>query len=89
MNVSAQLLLVVAIILLAANLVTVFLVSSARPAYAQAGRQCIGVSVTNCYDPKDHCTRQVACRAWSDGTVEFTWADEIKRDWKPWQTLSP
>lgn len=62
-QVSAQMLLVVAIVLLAANLVLMFAVHGASPAQAQA-RTCVGLAAAG---EGDH---WAIYRAWSDGTVD-------------------
>ncbi len=60
-QVSAQVLLVVAIVLLAANLVLTFAVHGATPAHA-ADRTCVGMAVD--------AGGNSVFRAWSDGAVE-------------------
>ncbi|MCE5239616.1 hypothetical protein LLH23_14165 [bacterium] len=66
MKMSAQGLLIAAVVLLAANLVVMLGVYGAAPAQAQPGRTCVGVAATCTADG----TNWVVYRAWSDGTVE-------------------
>ena len=65
---SAQVLLLLAIVLLAANLVVTLGVNCATPAYAQ-GRTCVGVAAACTADGG----QWALYRAWSDGTVNSTY----------------
>ena len=70
-------LLVVAIVLLAANLVVMFGVYGASPAHAQTGRTCVGMAVAvpvGAQHQKDF----YIYRCWSDGTIQGVHDSETK-----------
>lgn len=73
-----QVLLVITIALLAANLVTMLVVNTAAPANAQAGRTCVGVTLSASDAP-------IVFRVWSDGTVEFSSTfSSHPVEWRKW-----
>ena len=68
-QVSAQVLLLIAIVLLAANLVVSLGVTCATPAYAQ-GRTCVGVAAAATCAADGGSQQWALYRAWSDGSVD-------------------